>query len=111
VLSQRNVFGAWQTQGYTPNLQGSLSALAATTIYQAATDGIVTVSSTGYTGTEYLTGYTDSSSTPTTARVSQQYVTGGACTICFPVKKNDYYQVTRSATGGTFSMYFLPLGS
>lgn len=88
---------------------GSWVAKAVTTIYQAASDGFVTAYVTG-TNT-IISGYTDSSASPTTKRVTSHSGTvdqpGG---ITFPVKKNDYYKVTRD-TGSTVTMYFISLGS
>jgi hypothetical protein len=88
---------------------GSWAAKNKTTVYQAATDGIVTAFGTA-AGPSYdtLTIYTDAANPPTVERVStqQQYTWWFALTA--PVKKNDYYSI---GSGGTITAFFIPLGS
>lgn len=89
------ILGAWTTK-------------ASGTIYQAGTDGFVTVV-IGVGSTTTIYGYTDSSSSPSTLRAAQQvpWFSGTAYgSLGFPVRKNDYYQ---TAGGGT--VYFIPIGS
>jgi hypothetical protein len=86
---------------------GSWESKSTGTTYQATTDGFVTAYGTGGAATGIsLTGYTDSSSTPTTIRVYQVIQSGlvnpdSPQAISFPVKKGDYWKVviaTGSAT-------------
>jgi len=93
-------------------LFGAWTSKSATTIYQAATDGFVVGYVSGSSNSTVLfTGYTDSSSTPSTARVeSTNYTAAGTVygSFMMPVRKNDYYELT---TTDTASIYFLPIGS
>lgn len=100
-----------QASGYV----GAPSSKSFTTIYQALTDGDVQ----GFTGLQQhngsFSGYTDSSSSPTTV-VQYGAATffagspGNAFPIHFKVRKGDYYKVTESdGVGGT--LYFVPSGS
>lgn len=77
-------FGAWTNSGYQDN-----------TVYQATTD--LFVCAFGYMTTDggAITGYTDSNSSPTEV-VQQVSVTSAGDkfgSICFPVKKGDYWKV------------------
>lgn len=86
---------------------GSWTSKSFATIYQAATDGFVLAYA--FSNGTLINGITDSSATPTTVRISS-YSNNENVGICFPVKKNDYYEVTM--TGNTSpSMYFIPLGN
>lgn len=97
------------------NIGGVLGAWVSKTIgqiYQATTDGIVVAYQVSSSSQSYLIGITDSSVTPTTQRV-WQYVTASACytSVTFPVKKNDYYEVTQGGTPTGSAMYFISIGS
>lgn len=99
----------WTTSG-----MGAWVSKSVTTIYQAATDGIVTAFVQNANNNTNLQGITDNSATPSTIRArfsSSSGASGGSyCSIMFPVKKNDYYQVTY-ATADTITIYFIPIGS
>ena len=89
--------------------RGDWVSKSANVIYQATTDGeVVAIAYTGGYGGS-ISGYTDSSTTPTTLR---QYVTRTPqitnewYSISFPVKSRDYYEVTTSLWTGT--VYFSP---
>ena len=60
-----------------------------------------------------LSGYTDSSATPSTLRSYASDATGASgssgCSITFPVKKGDYYKCTYSVADSA-AMYFIPMG-
>lgn len=84
------------------------------TVYQAASDLLVIASITGTTsGTQDIIGYTDSSNPPTTVRAKevQTYASAEQACITFPVKRNDYWKVTTSGTGGTVAINVIPIGS
>ena len=104
---------------------GSWASRSANTIYQAATDGMVVVYFRVVVGSSAMRyrilGYTDATSTPTTIRTggwegqrvwSSATLYGG---LMMPVKKGDYYRITRDLTGTateeTLSIFWLPLGS
>jgi hypothetical protein len=80
-------------------------------IYQAPTDLIICATVTANSGSIY--GATNSSSSLSGAPTVAQTATGGnssAVGMCFPVKKNDYFEVTSGGpTGGL--IYDLPMGS
>lgn len=81
-------------------------------IYQALTDGIVVAYGLETSGSVEIQGVSDSSSSPSTIRAYTETVANAFASICFPVKKNDYYEVTSTGFAFTTSaMYFLPLGS
>jgi len=87
---------------------GSWTSNTINTIYQANTDGIVTcIVNPSAQGVTYI--YTDSNSTPTTAR-TEMYQTAQGFVIS-PVRKNDYYECYVAATPNSYSEYFLSLGS
>jgi len=80
-------------------------------VYQAASDGFVIGYASG-TGGVNMSAYSDSNNPPTTLR---QYVLSpgsgnGAVSICMPVRKGDYWEVTY---GGAVAptILWLPLGA
>ncbi len=87
-----DAFGTWATKANSTN-------------YLAATDGFV-VARSEETITA-LNGYTDSTSTPTTLIAREYDDAGGVVkgSICFPVKKGDYWKVT-----GATAIKWLPIG-
>lgn len=91
-----NQFGAWVSR-------------TVSTIYQAATDGLVVYAGTSLAGSSHAQIVSDSSSSPSTIRAI--YDTGLNSTtevsLSAPVRKGDYYQ----ATGGAGTLFFLPMGS
>jgi hypothetical protein len=86
-------------------------------IYQALTDGIVTAWATGGASVRTLavTGITDANATPTTVRIKNESagLSGGDLWlgVTFPVKKNDYYEVTIAGDTTAGTAFFIPLGS
>lgn len=101
---------------------GATASKNLTTAYQALTDGFLVVfaSISGSSARSDISGYTDANSDPSTQM--------GACSVCsngqadhsaptasfmFPVKKNNYYKVTKSDTAGSASVtiYFIPIGA
>lgn len=91
------------------------------TVYQALTDGLVTVTltSAGSTAGAYVIGYTDSSNPPTTGmgQCSVNYPSGGESDLKgqysgfeMRVKAGDYYKATQTTNSGsaTATMYFTP---
>lgn len=89
---------------------GSWSSKSVTTVYQAATDLFLAVTTTGGAGDNYVNCITDSSATPSTIRTSG-YSIGSPPTGCSTmVKKNDYYEVTKSGTN-TPVITIIPIGS
>ena len=83
------------------------------TTYQAATDGFVVVYNYLNNNNDYMYGYTDSNSNPTTLRAAFGLNNGvqngvyGYYPFMFPVRKGDYYKVTTPGFS-TATMYFLP---
>jgi len=78
---------------------------------QASTDGFVMAFGNGYT-TRIISIYTDGSNPPTTVRAQEGTDSGTTDLKCFtfsPVKKNDYWKV--EFTGGTITVYWIPLGA
>lgn len=100
--------------GTVSNQLGAWASKSATTIYQAATDGFVNAFVQNANNNSALKGYTDSAASPTTLRAASSSSSGASgssyVSIFFPVKKNDYYQVTYG-TADSFTMYFIPIGS
>lgn len=94
-------------------LFGIIASKTVGTIYQAATDGIVYGFVSGGAANTTMISYSDATATPST--VIQEgtftFVGGGPngfVPVCFPVKKNYYFQVT-GGTGGTLN--FMPIGA
>ena len=101
LASQLGVFGSWASKSVD-------------TVYLAATDGFACGVYTTGAANGTITGKTDSSSPPTTVRMtdasgsetSVRKVTG----ICFPVKKGEYWRIeddTITVTG----VYWMPTGA
>lgn len=88
---------------------GAWVAINDDTIYQAASDGFIV----GYynSGSDGIgTVYTDSNAIPTTVRqISEVDASIQSNSIMCPVRKNDYYRVTSSGSGGANVLYFLPI--
>jgi len=84
-----------KTEGF-----GVRSVFAPNVVYQAATDGYV--EAMGYAsvngGNDYVDGFTDNANPPIT-QVGQIWTDSGTtelfCTMTFPVRKGDYWQVVR----------------
>lgn len=94
------------------SLFGTSASKTVGTIYQAATDGIVCGFVSGGGVNTTMISYSDSNASPSTVvqKGTFTFVGGGPdafIPVCFPVKKNNYYQVT-GGSGGTIN--FLPLG-
>lgn len=102
--------------GDDKDLDGDWESKSFDTNYQATVGGFV-VAKAEATGSArgHLVGYTDSSSTPSTARAhfaisaASPYINRGS--LMMPVKKGDYYKVVVTNTVDTLSntiLYFLP---
>lgn len=99
----------------------SWTSKSAATVYQAASDGLVIASFTAdEVGAQSINidGYTDSSNPPTTIRITDGASDSGGvprnyrASITFPVRKGDYWKVSwDSGGGGTFRLYWIPLGT
>jgi hypothetical protein len=74
---------------------------------QATTDGFIIATAHGIGQT--MIGFTDSSSSPTTARIKSTNGDEASISIYFPVKKNDYWKITL-ANGTMEYAYFIPIG-
>lgn len=89
---------------------GAWSTKATGTIYQAATDGFVTAYTSSSSSSGNLIGLSDSSATPSTVR-NEAYInpsSNAQLSIMFPVKKNDYWEVTTTLSA---TVQWIPLGS
>jgi prepilin-type N-terminal cleavage/methylation domain-containing protein len=92
---------------------GTWVAESVGTTYQAATDGFVVVYNYLNNNNDYMYGYTDSSSNPTTLRAAFGLNNGvqngvyGYYPFMFPVRKGDYYKVITPGFSSA-TMYFLP---
>lgn len=91
---------------------GSAVSKSAGTIYQADTDGFLSVYIAANAGTNGAAIIESDGSTPPTTTV--QVIGGGThasdyayFSTLFPIKKNNYYKVTNSAT--TITIYFIPI--
>lgn len=91
---------------------GTWASKSVDTVYQASTDGFVTVYGTASSSATWSV-YTDSSTPPTTrrARVSGGNISSGIwLSTTTPVKKDDYYKVTDAGSPGCV-IFWLPLGA
>jgi len=88
----------------TPPMRlGAWLARVNNTIYQAPTDGFVTA--IGTSGTNATLGETDNATPPTVDRQKQyQSVNNEDKSICFPVRKGDYWRVVNGDT-----IFWIPL--
>jgi len=94
------------------NILGNWENKSVNTVYQANTAGFVVAHAELASGSgASLNGYTDSNNPPATLRVRDQigsdYHTEGS--IVMPVKKNDYWKITRSSTDISVTIYWIPL--
>ena len=83
---------------------GAWLARVTGTVYQASTDGFVTAYKDAAAGNN-LKGQTDSANPPTVIRHWQQASGNGEIGICYPVKKNDYWEIT----GAADVVFWIPL--
>jgi len=89
---------------------GVMDGMAAGTTYQAATDGIVIVTSFQKgIGNASAQGFTDASNPPTTEMMRFTVIAATATEVfaCFPVKAGNYYKVT--VIGNALHIFFCPL--
>lgn len=99
-----DVFGSWTSRNVT-------------TVYQAATDGFLSVYGdiTDGSGSASVTIYSDSNASPSTVihtEADQGSPTGRiAVSICIPIKKDEYYKTIVAATSSSLTLKFMPLGS
>jgi hypothetical protein len=89
---------------------GAWLARSVATVYQADTDGTVVAITTAEDFVESI-GLTDSATPPTVERTAGSYQKGGSISrktgLSFPVKKNDYWEVT--CTGVISAIFWIPL--
>ena len=98
-------FGVWNDI----NNDGSPDTVSFDTVYKAQTDGIVIAYISTDTTNPSLTGYTDSSSNPTTI-VAQISAAPSSATMSFPVRKGDYWKVAYTvADGVTKKLSWMPI--
>jgi len=101
------IFGGWMSQDTNQN------PMVANATYLAPSDGFVCVYGVGSHGGGGVRIVTDSSDSPTTARVGEgagyvDYRHGASC----PVIKGDYFRVEPSGNwDATPDIYWLPIGS
>ena len=80
-----------------PNILGTWETKANNTVYEAATDGLVTAWATSGPSGSWVLGYTDGNNPPITVRA---HCAGGSSSagttlgITMPVRKGDYWKVT-----------------
>lgn len=80
------------------------------TVYEAYTDGIVTAYVTATSNDEArLDGYTDGSNPPTTKIAAWQTSTNYKGGFTFPVKKGNYWKVTKISGTATITIKWTPL--
>lgn len=94
-------------------LAGSSASKLLDTIYQATTDGFVSLCVTMANG-DAVALFTDSSATPTTnvQQVTSTVSGGFRGNIFYLIKKNDYYTIsTSSGTPTVIAFNFIPLGA
>lgn len=101
-----SIFGSWTT------LDSGSNTLIKDEVYKVGSDGFVSAYTTSVQN--YVYGYTDGSSSPTTQRAAAIHAGGsfGSKPNGFtgmPVKKDDYFKVTSDET--TVTIYWLPIGS
>jgi len=102
-------FGDWTRVGNLAS--GGTETMVIDHVYQAQTDGIITVYGVGAHGGGSVRGYTDTNNPPTTIRTGEGagYVNYGHG-ISFPVKKNDYFKIERTSNwDSTPEIYWLPI--
>ena len=105
--------GTYPSPLVTSLIAGSISK-SITTVYQATSDGFLLGNSDRTSASHELTVYTDSANPPTTAVqiASAVWVSGGqsiSLPISVPIKKSNYYKITGSGCGVTYS--FIPMGT
>jgi len=102
-----SIFGSWTS------IDSDTNTLAHTSVYKATSDGFVVGFISGVDQWQTITCYTDSSSSPTTIRQQSSSSGGTSCPPDFsmPVKKNDYWKVTRTATDSAPTIYWMPIGN
>lgn len=98
--------GSVQTTAVSGGGFGAWASRSADTVYQAATEGFVLV--TSIMGQDkHVYGYTDGSNPPTTLRIHDVGGGGGShiASLTMPVRKNDYWR----ATGHVDFIYWIPV--
>ncbi len=106
--------GKWASEG--GGGFGSWESKSVNTVYQATTDGFVSVMAYGAGGNydAWIGGYTDSSNPPGTLRTaSLARDTTMRYGITMPVKKGDYWRIVINVGDGStagYSIYWLPIG-
>jgi hypothetical protein len=108
-----------QADAHVPALGAWVDKSASYAAQQAATDGyVMVVASETSSATDYeIILYSDSNADPSTIRghskIREQGDYGNLqyCNLLTPVKKSDYWKVTRSSAPTTWAVYWIPLGS
>jgi hypothetical protein len=97
-------FGSWTTKSYNVVYQASADGYAIATPAYASVNG----------GTDYIYGYSDTSNPPTTERGrvrTTSDTTDIQGTIIFPVKKGNYWTVTKTGTRNYPTVYWIDANS
>lgn len=99
-----NLFGSWVSKTIGASLNAS--------VFQAATDGMVTAFSINTAGSCYIQGFTDGNATSQQKRMENSLpsLNPQGVSISFPVRKNDYYQCVQG-TSTSSGMFFIPIGN
>lgn len=100
VVTGEGIFGSWT------NLDSESNTLVKNGVYKVGSDGFVMVE-TSTTGSTNI-GFTDGNNPPTKRRAANHSASGQYGSINFPVRKNDYWKVTATATP---TIYWLPIGT
>ena len=98
------VFGSWTTT------DSNSTTLDVNEVYKATSDGFVLAMVNGVPSMN-LRALTDSSNPPTTQRVLNDSVHGNNASLMFPVKKDDYWEVTLNKTPSWKYVHWLPVGN
>ena len=116
-LQDHSNYGAQIPQAGLSDVFGVWTSKSVTTIYQATTDGFLSVYGdiTDAAGSASVTVYSDSNASPSTVihtEADQGSPTGRmAVSICIPIKKDEYYKTLVVATASSLTLKFIPLGS
>lgn len=97
--------------GTRTNLDSASGTLVKDGVYKVGSDGHITAHVKPTGGSKYLRGYTDGNNPPTTL-INRQEVSFAeifALGISFPVRKDDYFEIT--ASEGAPAIYWLPIGT
>ncbi|MDD5568199.1 MAG: hypothetical protein PHY88_03235 [Candidatus Omnitrophica bacterium] len=109
LTSDANGVGTWKANSGS---FGDWEVMTPNVTYQASTDGFVVAK---YCCMGSISGYTDSSSTPSRIRAFHKDngddADDSSGSITMPVRKGDYWKVVLEGSWSTCSIYWLPLGT